>query len=314
MNTQSSVNPPPVTKHPDGSKIKKTRAIDVPDTHIMDLTVKKLPTDTLQMRSKKTKYHDQSIYPNSCGPSRVIFSGPSGSGKTNFCLSLLTDSHHMAGHFDKIYVFCPSSDLQVDYDHLKSRFKVPEEMEIVDFGAAAVQVAWDHAREVIRLCKEAKPPAPEPQTLFLFDDCINVPGFDRCASTLCTKARHSGISVWVLTQSLMNLSRLMRLQASNIFAFSPTESEVERLSMECTNPVSGEKLTNAIVKAATAERYQPFHVNRHAPVHLQYRKGLTTFYKLHDPSIHGSDGKLCKEDVDSIICNKGDAKKKTKKK
>lgn len=267
----------------------RTKAKTVSDDFELDLSVGKLPTDTVHTLSKRSKYSEDAVYPNSSGPSRCIFNGPSGSGKSNFCLSLLTEAKHLAGFFDKVFVFCPSAELQADYAHLESRYKVPQELEIVDFTPAAVQVAWDAAKEIFQKCKESL--APLPQTLFLFDDLINVPGFDKCASTLMTKARHSGISVWVITQGFMTLSRLMRLQASNVFAFSPTESEIERLAKDCTNAIADEKTADRIIREATRERFKPFHFNRHASMATQYRQGLTRVFQLNDPaenkSIHG---------------------------
>lgn len=253
----------------------------------MDLSIGKLPTLTTQMSSKRPKYSEEFIYPNSQGPSRVIFNGPSGSGKTNFALSLLTDARHMAGFFDMIYVFCPSAGMQADYDHLVQRYS-PHELQIIDFSPATLEAAIADTRQMSELCKSYD--APMPQTLFLFDDLINTPGFDKHVSTLSTKARQWCISVWVISQSLMSLSRLMRIQASNIFCFSPTQSEIERMAAECTNAIANEDMVERMVRAATVQRYEPVHVYRQAPVHLQYRKGLTTFFVLHDPAnIHGDE-------------------------
>lgn len=261
---------------------KKKTAKKVSPTHVLDLSVNKLPTETVHTLSKRSKYHEDAVYPNSSGPSRCLFNGPSGSGKTNFCLSLLCDVKHMSGFFDKIYVFCPSAQLQSDYTHLESRYKVPTELEILDFGPAIVQQKWDETQSIFMKCREKHTPLP--QTLFLFDDLINVPGFDKCASTLMTKARHSGISVWVITQGFMTLSRLMRLQASNVFAFSPTESEIIRLAQDCTNALADEIVAEKIIRHATRERFNPFHFNRHAPLSTQYRKGLNEIFELFDPA------------------------------
>lgn len=246
----------------------------------IDLTVKKLPTETVHTTSKKPKYADKWLFPNCDGASRVIFNGPSQSGKTNFAISLLCDPAFMRGFFDKIYVFCPSAGIQEDYAHLTRIYG--QEVEVRDFTAAECMAIFDALKKVTELCKTNG--APIPATLFLFDDLINVPGFDKTAATLCTKARNWGISVWILSQSLMSLSRLMRLQATNVFAFSPNQSEIERLAVECTNAIAPEELVERMVRAATRQRYRPFHINRQAPAHLQYRMGLTEFFELHDPA------------------------------
>lgn len=254
----------------------------------LDLEVHKLPTDTLHTLAKRSKFHDDNIFPNSSGPSRCIFNGPSGSGKTNFALSLLTDSRQMRGYFEKIVVFCPSAELQSDYTHLESCYRMPDELEIADFSPAAVQAHWDQAKEIYNRARESK--LPLPMTLFLMDDLINTPHFDKTASTLMTKSRHSGISVWVITQGFMTLSRLMRLQASNVFAFGPTESEIQRLAADCTNAICDEKSADRIIREAIKDdRFKPFHFNRHAPLHTQYRRGLTTIYELEDPASKGKD-------------------------
>lgn len=265
-------------KPPPKPKVKAVAA--APETPL-DLEVHKLPTDTVHTLSKKSKFHDDNVFPNSDGPSRCIFNGASGSGKSNFALSLLTDARQMRGYFEKIIVYCPSAELQSDYAHLESCYKMPDELEIVEFSPASVQAHWDEAKTIYKRAFDSK--LPLPMTLFLFDDLINTPHFDKCAATLMTKARHSGISVWVITQGLMTLSRLMRIQASNIFAFGPTEGEIQRLAEECTNAICNERDADAIIRHAIKDdRFKPFHFNRHAPLHRQYRKGLTTIYELHD--------------------------------
>lgn len=246
----------------------------------VDLTVKKLPTETTNYRV--TKYADKYIFPNSSGESRVIFAGPSGSGKTNLCLTLLTDPKMMLSHFDFIHVYCPSAGMQEDYSHLRKAYD-SDTLEVHDFSEERVQEDWALTKQITKIC--LKQGEPRPQTLFLFDDLINTPDFDKVVSTLNTKARHDGISVWVLAQGLMSLPRLMRIQASNIFCFSPTESETERLSKECTNALCGEKQVSQMIKQATSQRFQCFHYNKHAPPHLQYRSGLTNYFKVHDPSL-----------------------------
>lgn len=245
------------------------------------LTIGKLPTETVQTQAKKSFYADKWVLPNANGASRVIFNGPSGSGKTNFALTLLTDNRFMRGYFDKIFVFCPSAGIQADYEHLTKTY-TPTELEILDFSTAAVTSAFNTIKSITELCRTHG--APMPQTLFLFDDLLNVPGFDKVTSTLCTKARQWSISVWILSQSLMGLSRLMRLQASNIFAFSPTQGEIERLAAECTNAIANEDLVALMVRDATKDRYAPFHFYKQAPIHQQYRRGLQQFYMLVDPA------------------------------
>lgn len=246
---------------------------------VFDLSIGKLPTPNSTV-SKVSKYAEQFLLPNSSGPSRVIFNGPSKSGKTNYALTLLTDPRFMLGFFDTVIVYCPSHGLQSDYDHLQKAYP-KEDLEIKDFDPRTVQNDWDQAQKIVKVCKKNK--WSYPQTLMLFDDLINTPGFDKVAATLNTKARHSCISVWVISQGLMSLTRLMRIQASNIFAFSPTESEIERLAIECTNAIANEKQVHKMITQSTRKRFEPFHFNRDAPAHLQYRQGLTNVFVLHDP-------------------------------
>lgn len=245
----------------------------------LDLSVSKLPTDNLTL-SKLSKYADKHILPNSAGPSRAIFNGPGGSGKTNFCITLLTDPRFMLGFFDHIFVYCPSAGMQTDYDHLTKAYP-PDMLEIKDFSPEEVKKDWEMTKKITEICKKKEWPLP--QTLMLFDDLILTPGFDTATSMLNTKARHDAISVWVISQGLMSLRRLMRLQASHIFAFSPTESEIERLANECTNALCGADTVRQMILQATKERFLPFYCNRHAPTHLQYRQGLTNFFEVHDP-------------------------------
>jgi hypothetical protein len=235
----------------------------------------------MQQKVKKSKYSDHIVLPNSLGPSRAIFSGPSASGKTNFVVTLLTDPRFMSGFFERLVVFCPSAG-QADYLHLREKYPSEEELEIHDFTPALVQEKFEECKEIFNLCEEAD--APLPQTLFLFDDLIETPGFEKIVGWLNPKCRHAGVSSWIITQSLMSLSRLCRIQASNIFAFSPTQSEIERLAAECTNALADERTVEGMVRTATAKRYRCFHFTREAPAKAQYRAGLTDIFQLHDPA------------------------------
>lgn len=56
------------------------------------------------------------------------------------------------------------------------------------------------------------------------------------------------------------------------------------MAVECTNAIANEEMVEKMVREATVQRYAPVHVYRQAPVHLQYRKGLTEIFELHDPA------------------------------
>ncbi len=260
---------------------KKQTKTDTSANEEIDLSVGKLPTITTEEQAKRPKFADRFIYPNSNGPSRVLFSGPSRAGKTNFAMSLLTDNRHMSGFFNFIVVFCPSAGMQADYDHLRQKY--PEErLQIIDFSIANLEEEIEIAKERAEQCKQDN--VRPPQTLFLFDDLIKTPGFDKGVATLCTKSRQWAISVWVLTQSLMALSRLMRLQASNIFAFAPTKGEMARLAEECNNIAADEDTVTEMLRQSSIIPFQPFHFCKTDEAHKQYRIGLTEFFDLKDPT------------------------------
>jgi len=211
-------------------------------------------------------------------PSRVIFNGKSGSGKSNL-LTFLCSQPHMYGrtnpkkddsmYFDIIFLFSPTADGQ---DDLPKYLNLPDKRIFTDFNIEALDNILAIQDEIIK----ENGIENSPKMLIIFDDIqsdvkfMNSKSFTRCF----IQGRHLNASIFVCGQSWTKLPRVCRLQASNIFFFPSSQSEVEILSNEYTPANTSKKDFQKLIKHATNEQYNFLHINCDAPLKERFRKNL----------------------------------------
>jgi len=231
---------------------------------------------TKKNKIKQRPLMEKNIIPKH--PSRVIFNGKSGSGKSNL-LTFLCSQPHMYGktnpkkdnsmYFDIVFLFSPTADGQ---DDLPRYLNLKEKRIFTDFNIDALDNILAIQDEIIKEHGIER----SPKLLIIFDDIqsdvkfMNSKSFTRCF----IQGRHLNASIFVCGQSWTKLPRVCRLQASNIFFFPSSQSEVEILSNEYTPANTSKKDFQKIIKHATNEQYNFLHINCDAPVRQRFRKNL----------------------------------------
>ena len=75
-------------------------------------------------------------------------------------------------------------------------------------------------------------------------------------------------------RSWTKLPRVCRLQASDIFFFPSSQSEVEIVSTEFCPPHTTKKQFQELVEHATGEQYQFLYISANSPPDKRFRKNL----------------------------------------
>jgi hypothetical protein len=162
----------------------------------------------------------------------LTLSAPRKSGKTFFINTLLKSDRAKA--FDHIFILCPSSDLNTDYDEISQdpRVQVMANVspKILDhiFETQAECMRKVKKNEARRKAKQGDElvPIPElrcPHTLVILDDCIDsgLLDFRGVADKYAERGRHAKLSSIFSGQRQSAFSRSIRLNADYFLIFSP---------------------------------------------------------------------------------------------
>ncbi len=257
---------------------RKTKIPNADKTNIL----KVIPYPTSKSKIKQRPLMKELIIPKH--PSRVIFNGKSGSGKSNL-LTFLCSQPHMYGktnpkkdnsmYFDIVFLFSPTADGQ---DDLPKYLNLKEKRIFTDFNVQALDNILAIQDEIIKEYGIEK----SPKMLIIFDDIqsdvkfMNSKSFTRCF----IQGRHLNATIFVCGQSWTKLPRVCRLQATNVFFFPSSQSEVDILSNEYTPPNTSKKDFQELIKLATSKQYNFLHINCDAPIENRFRRNLDTILKI----------------------------------
>jgi hypothetical protein len=181
--------------------------------------------------SKPSKDEYQWLNPNLPKPPfSVAFVGPSRSGKSNCIRNHLLRKDMLKNVFGKnrIFIFCPSLDLNSDFDDIDTKYKFNS------FAEAKVNEIVSKQEDIVK--RYGQDYAYD--LLLVFDDVFDDPHFmrSRILPKLCMRGRHSKISVIFSGQRLKAIPRACRLNLTHLVMFRPTNlSEMDQLAEEYVN-------------------------------------------------------------------------------
>jgi hypothetical protein len=201
-------------------------------------------------------------------PHSAIFNGRTKSGKSVLVCNLLMKPHFYGTYYDNVYIISPTADSPCDdtYADLKN-------VEFVsDIKESIVQQILDFQKAEI----EEKGIDKAPKALLVYDDCQSYSKFLKSGAVVKSfiMNRHFNLSTWLLGQSYTSTPRKLRLQASGIFFFKGSGSEVEKITEEYARPGSGKSEFMEMVDFATKDAYSFLFINNQAPIDTRYRKNL----------------------------------------
>ena len=168
-------------------------------------------------------------------PFNALIVGPPNSGKTQFFISQLRGPFN--GKFDYIVLICPTFDLN------KTLYRFGERDPRL-----YVIICEQHQVEI--WLKLASFSLKGTNTLIVLDDCAaskDVKGRSGQLINLSFYSRHSGISVWILTQQLTSISKSFRESVKSVVLFYTTSGEtMKAIFKECACELSRDEVKQMI--------------------------------------------------------------------
>ena len=233
----------------------------------IDLTIKALPSD--KDKIKQPDLCKQGVLPP-LGAS-MVFCGATGSGKSNLCGTLLTDERFFKNCFHAVYLFSPTAK----FDAMQGNFGIPKQ-RIVDNPEKDEQKALKMIMTAQAEMIKKKGADKSPQVCIIFDDIIGCRKFLRTEefAKAFIGSRHYCITSMILSQAWTQVPRTCRLQATAIFYWRGSQSEMELLAQEYAPPGFSKKKFLAMVNWATGEPYQFLCINKNQKMRDRFRKGL----------------------------------------
>tara|TARA_R110000868_G_C10961362_1_gene768522 strand:- start:3170 stop:4102 length:933 start_codon:yes stop_codon:yes gene_type:complete len=228
-----------------------------------------VPYETNKKKIKINSYMKQEIIP--AHPASIIFNGRSGSGKSNLCVNLLTRKQFYKDYFDLVFFFSKTAKA----DDLPEYLNLDSKRIYTDFKPEVFQHIFETQEKII----EDKGIHKSPKILIILDDCISDKKFLNSGYLvkLFIQNRHLNISTWLMSQSFTRVPRVCRLQASSLFIFASTDSEVEILSTEFAPPNVHKKRMRELIGKATSDPYCFLFINMKSDISKRYRKCLHEF-------------------------------------
>jgi len=252
---------------------------DTPKSQLSDML------EIIEFKSNKSKIPQRQlmeldIIPRH--PSSMIMNGKSGSGKSTLLLNLCcmpqfygpTQPDGRQRYHDLIFIFSPTAtqDDLPEYLNLEEKYIITENFE------SRLEHIINTQRQII----EKKKIENSPKILIIFDDIQSQDSFMRSGSFLkCfIQNRHYNISTILCSQSFTRTPRACRLQASSIFFFQGSASEIELLVEEFCPPGMTKKQFMEMVRYTTtgggSGKHSFMHINMKVPIEHRYRKNLNT--------------------------------------
>lgn len=245
----------------------------------MDLSIKPLPTS--KSKITQPELSQKGIIPR-LGAS-CIFSGASGSGKSTLLARLLTDVRFFGDPkkkrkkwFQHRFLISPTGE----GDDVQKQYGIKPSNVITDLkkAPAILEAIFKSQKDKIKKLGNDR----APQIAIVFDDCVADQKFMR--EPIFVKAfiasRHYNVTTFLCTQSWTAAPRRCRLQASNIFVWRGSQSEVNLLCTEYSPPSYSKKDFAKLVDFATEDPYSFLHINKAVSIPLRFRKNLGQIIRL----------------------------------
>lgn len=206
----------------------------------------------------------KTLYPGIPVPPYVILAtGPRTTGKTNTCIDLLTDPNKIGGYFDIHLLFCRT--YRFDKTKKWQNLRLPLDQVSDSFDERYLTNLIHDIMELSVLLGHKL----RPKINLIFDDMIDEGIFKRQREgpleTITIKGRHCDISMMVLTQGYMKVSKINRTNATNILVFSVNNrKELENIALENMGELD-ERTFEQCYRLATARAYNFLHINNQKP-------------------------------------------------
>jgi len=251
---------------------EKKKKVKLPDNILKSgLKINPLPSEKSKIKQKPLM--EQDVIPRH--PSRVLFVGKSNSGKSNLMINMLIKPEMYHKYFDEIYLISPTANI---LDDLPKFLNLPHDRVHNELDASIIEKIMDSQMKKI----EEKGLEKSPKTLIILDDIQSSASFCRSSAltALFVQGRHYNISTFCCIQQYKKLPKVARLQASNVFFFPSSLSEVDALVEDFTPPNFSKKDFKDMIKYCTLEPYNFMHINCFCHFKERYRHNLDVILEL----------------------------------
>ena len=224
------------------------------------------PIKTLRDEIEKTEgQKNYSMIP----PGLTLFCGSTGSGKTVCICNILSKKSMLKNYFDKIIVFCLSPCPMI-----KDCVGLDDKDIIEDDDPEKLRIILEKQKKLVK----EEPFNTIPHILLILDDIAQSRTFLRSKfiQELAFAATHSKISVWLTTQSYMQVPRNIRINAHAILLFSGCKlTEIDRYEAEYGSQYLNKRDFRKLVKYAISDDYDFLFANNTNPNRAEkYSKGF----------------------------------------
>jgi len=264
---------------------KKVLAKQDEDLSFDGVNIKYIPTNKDDIEERYL--HKEGIVPRGYS-NFIIINGSIGSGKTNCLINMLMNPliygfDGSGKHFyDNLFVLSNSNDDAYDVlikegilkpSHIKHQPEEEDLKAIIDQQKKAIKMANGDASKI-------------PITAIIFDDIIDNLQFIKSKFfKLCAiRPRQLHLCVFLLSQYMNAIPRLIRMQAQNLLLFAGNKTE-EEIYIDMLTPAGmSVKQFEAILKYGWEKRENdkhPFiHINRKQPVEKRFMRSFNEYIRL----------------------------------
>jgi len=224
------------------------------------------PIKTLRDEVEKTEGQKQyTMIP----PGLTLFCGSTGSGKTVSICNILSKKSMLSRYFDKIIIFCLSP-----CPMLQDCLQLEDKDIINDDDPAKLRTILNKQKELVKTDKFET----IPHVLIILDDMAQSRTFlrSKALQELAFASTHAKISVWITTQSYMQIPRNVRINAHSILLFSGCKlSEIDRFEDEYGSQYLNKRDFRKLVNYAIKDQYEFLFCNNCNPDRSRkYSKGF----------------------------------------
>jgi hypothetical protein len=178
-------------------------------------------------------------------PFRALIVGSSGSGKTNMVLDLILN--HI--YYDKIYIYAKNLDQPI-YEFLEEFLnKAKDEGELIDYSINS------ELNEDLKLDNFDN----DGQTLIIFDDFITEKD-QHLISDLFVRGRHKNISTIYISQSYMDIPKLIRKNSNYLALYKDDDLDNVKRVLKKNGGSNPDKMLEMYIEA-TMEPYSFFFID-----------------------------------------------------
>ncbi len=199
----------------------------------------------------------------------TLFCGSTGSGKTVSICNILSKKNMLKGYFDKIIIFCLSP-----CPMLKDCLQIEDKNIIEDDDPELLRKILTKQKELVKTDNFNT----IPHLLIILDDMAQSRTFlrSKVLQELAFASTHCKISVWITTQSYMQIPRNIRINAHSILLFSGCKlSEIDRFEDEYGSQYLNKKDFRKLVQYAIKDQYEFLFCNNTNPNRAEkYSKGF----------------------------------------